>query len=258
MSLSEGAVVHGRLFDVPFTAELPEASLAFLREVLPFDACPAVEPGAQRWQLLADRDAYQVVGEHGVVEECNDPEAAVLRLASEIELASAAQTPSYVAVHAGAVSTGRGAIVLPGRSLCGKSELVASLVRAGAKYLSDEYALIARDGSICPYPRPLRLRTTPGGIGTGRPTGIGGSSRSVPVAAVLVAHLTYRAAADWEVRELTQAETVLALLDNVVPAQARPAEALAACGRLAEAAKGIAGTRGHADTVAARLLALAS
>ena len=40
------------------------------------------------------------------------------------------------------VTWGRGrAIVIPGRTFSGKSTLVAELVRAGATYYSDEYAV---------------------------------------------------------------------------------------------------------------------
>lgn len=40
----------------------------------------------------------------------------------------------------------------------GKSLLVSELLRRGATYFSDEYALIDAEGWVHPYPRPLLLR----------------------------------------------------------------------------------------------------
>ncbi len=65
---------------------------------------------------------------------------------------------TYTIVHAGAVLTDGGAIVLPGRSGSGKSTLVAGLVRAGLRYLTDEAAAIDPQAlRVQPYPRPIAL-----------------------------------------------------------------------------------------------------
>src|SRR5262249_57961124 len=47
------------------------------------------------------------------------------------------------------------AIVVPGRSHTGKSTLVAELVRRGATYWSDEFAVLDDAGRVHPYRRPL-------------------------------------------------------------------------------------------------------
>ena len=62
------------------------------------------------------------------------------------------------AVHAGAVQLGERVLLLPGVTHSGKSSLVAELLRRGAIYFSDEYALIDSEGHVYPYPRPLLLR----------------------------------------------------------------------------------------------------
>jgi hypothetical protein len=62
------------------------------------------------------------------------------------------------AVHAGAVVLGERALLMPGATHAGKSSLVAELLRRGATYFSDEYALIDSEGRVHPYPRPLLLR----------------------------------------------------------------------------------------------------
>jgi len=55
-------------------------------------------------------------------------------------------------------SLGTGRCFLPGGTHAGKSALVAELLRCGAVYLSDEYALIDDRGRAQAYPRPLLLR----------------------------------------------------------------------------------------------------
>jgi len=66
-------------------------------------------------------------------------------------------TPKYVFVHAGVVAWRGRAIVLPGYSRAGKSTLVAELLKLGATYYSDEYAVL--DG---PRPGPpLRAPAEP-------------------------------------------------------------------------------------------------
>lgn len=64
-----------------------------------------------------------------------------------------------VAVHAGAVTDGSGALVLAGPSGRGKSTLTLALVSDGMKLLSDEFALIDRDSArILPYRRSVHVR----------------------------------------------------------------------------------------------------
>src|SRR5207249_2434643 len=67
-------------------------------------------------------------------------------------------TTQKVFLHAGVVGWRGRAIVIPGRSWSGKTTLVAALVRAGATYFSDEYAVLDRQGRVHPYPKPLSVR----------------------------------------------------------------------------------------------------
>jgi hypothetical protein len=66
--------------------------------------------------------------------------------------------PYRVFVHAGVVGWKGKAIVIPGRSHSGQSTMVAELVRAGASYYSDEYAVFDYRGRVHPFPKDLELR----------------------------------------------------------------------------------------------------
>lgn len=160
-----------------------------------------------------------------------------------------------VFVHAGAVSWNGGAIVIPGRSYSGKSTLVAALVRAGAGYLSDEYAIIDSRGRVRPFARPLALRRASDGRQISTPVqSLGGriESRALPVSVVLVT--SFREKARFRPRPLSAGEVLLALLANTVPARTRPQAAMSRLQRVASAARGMKGVRGEADDVVRRIL----
>ena len=72
-------------------------------------------------------------------------------LESDLRLFVAELAKHRVFVHAGVVGWKGQAIVIPGRSYSGKSTLVAELVRAGATYYSDEYAVLDARGRVHPF-----------------------------------------------------------------------------------------------------------
>src|SRR5437660_3781012 len=75
---------------------------------------------------------------------------------SQFYIAEAA--PRRVFVHAGVVGWRGRAVLIPGRSFSGKTTLVAELVKAGAVYYSDEYAVLDATGRVHPFPQPLGVR----------------------------------------------------------------------------------------------------
>jgi hypothetical protein len=91
-----------------------------------------------------------------------DLERALHALGSHLELVVALRSTERLFVHAGVVSWRGQAIVMPGRSLTGKTTLLAALLEAGATYYSDEYAILDRQGWVWPYPRRLCLRNAAG------------------------------------------------------------------------------------------------
>jgi hypothetical protein len=181
-----------------------------------------------------------------------DPEEALDALASSLRLYVAETARDRVFVHAGAVGWRGTAIVVPGRSCSGKSRLVAALVRAGATYYSDEYAVFDRFGRVHPYPAPLswreegRTRHIPADE-LGEPPG-----RPLPVS--LIACARYDPAARWQPRALTPGRGMLALLANTIPARRRPQAVMAALKQAVSRARVWEGRRGEAEETAALLL----
>lgn len=171
----------------------------------------------------------------------------------------AEHAPGYVFIHAGVVAAGEAGIVIPGRSMTGKSTLVHALVRAGATYLSDEYAVVDPDGMIHPYPKPISLRLDP--LTWRFPPDASVPSEQIgtaPVRARLIVATKFERDATWRPDILTAGEAALALIDNTVVARTRPSDSIAAATRLSGQALSLRGPRGDAAVTAAAILELAA
>jgi hypothetical protein len=177
------------------------------------------------------------------------------RFESHLQLFVAEWARRRVFIHAGVVGWNGKAIVIPGRSFSGKTTLVAELVRAGADYYSDEYAVLDTRGRVHPYPKPLAIREN----GSEEQTkytaeSFGGSigARPLPVGIIVVSR--YKTGARWRPRELSAGQSALELLSNAVPARTKPGEALAVLQKVVSNAPTVKGVRGDAGKAAASIL----
>ncbi len=135
----------------------------------------------------------------------------------------AANTRERLFVHAGVVGWQGQAVVIPGRSFSGKTTLTAALVRAGAVYLSDEYAVFDAAGLVYPYPKLLSVRDEQGNpAGRYSAEALGGSTGTEPLPVGLVLSCRYEADARWQPRRLSSGQALLALLDNTVQVRHQP------------------------------------
>ena len=177
------------------------------------------------------------------------------QIVDDLHLSIALHAVDGVFIHAGAVAWNGTVIVLPGRSLAGKSTLVEALVRAGATYLSDEYAVACCDGQIAPYARAIQLRTdTARKIVEPRRIGIV-AHHAMPIGLILLTR--YRAGARFAPEPVRPAEASLAVFDNTVVAERNPEVALATAAQLARAAVTMRTDRPEAADVTAGVLELA-
>jgi hypothetical protein len=184
-------------------------------------------------------------------------EEALDALGSALRLHVAERAAGRIFVHAGVVGWQGRAIVIPGRSHSGKSRLVDALVRAGATYYSDEYAVLDGRGRVHAFPAPLKLRQeSPNGRGEVIEAVPAKSEPRPPLRASLIAVTRYEPAARWRPRRLSAGQGVLALLDNTVPARRRPSQSLRALEAAIRSAVVVRGPRGDALSMAERLLEL--
>lgn len=178
------------------------------------------------------------------------------RLESDLRLFVAEVARHRVFVHAGVVGWKGRAIIIPGRSYSGKSTMVSELVKAGATYYSDEYAVLDSRGRVHPFPKPLEMRDS----GDWKQTKVevehfGGKTATRPIPVGLVMVTQYKAGARWKPRQLSGGQAVLALLANTVSARRRPEQALGALQRVMAGAAALKGVRGEAEALAPSILA---
>jgi hypothetical protein len=240
------------------------ALLAQLAACLPPGWRPAVSPDVDAvYSLWAARPRGGATGRNrvyaGSERRASTPDLghALAVLESEIRLGLALGARGRTFVHAGAVGWRGRAILVPGRSRSGKTTLVAELVRQGALYLSDEFAVLDARGRVHPFTKPLSIRGAGGCDAHARRQTVedlGGRSARRPLPVGLVAFTEYHEAAAWEPVPLSAGAAVLELLAHTVPARLRPAESLHALARATSRAALLKGPRGDAAEAAARLL----
>jgi hypothetical protein len=146
--------------------------------------------------------------------------------------------------------------VIPGSTFSGKTTLVAALVRAGAEYYSDEFAVLDGEGRVHPYARPLSMRLDASFAQTDVAVAtLGGVAGDGAAEVAVIAATAYITGREWDPTRGSPAEGALALLSHAIPVRERPAQALAAARRAAEGATVLEGPRGEAEHTAEALLA---
>ena len=147
--------------------------------------------------------------------------------------------PDRIFIQAGAVGYMDRMIVTPGPAISGKSTLVAALVRAGATYYSDRFAVLDKGARVHPY-----LTSNQDGVAGEEP---------LPVGAIVLT--SYRPGAEWQPRPLSPGQGALALMERTEPAHDRQEESMRFIRRVFDADPFvIESDRDEADLLASRLL----
>jgi hypothetical protein len=179
------------------------------------------------------------------------------RFGSELRLTVAENAVDRVFIHAGVVEwKGRG-VIIPASSFRGKTTLTAELVRRGAVYYSDEYAILDADGYVHPFPKKLSIR---GETDIYRQVdhaveSIGGTAgdRRVPIGMFLITK--YKAGAKWNPKALSSAKGLMEIIKHTLPIRRDPHFTLAVLQRAAARAAIVKTPRGEAGETADRILA---
>jgi hypothetical protein len=225
---------------------------------------PLIPPATRPIESSPDNKRFGIVEEGGGEHTVWNPttmvcthagiELALVTLEGHMRSWIAVNAPDAIFVHAGAVGHDGSAVVLPGESFAGKTTLVAELVRRGATYFSDEFAVIDREGFVHPFPKPLSVRTPDSGPVETSAESMGGvvADAALPISLACVTH--YVPGAQWRPRRLSAGEAALALLSRTVPARVRPQESMQFLTQVVKGAVVLEGERGEADEFAELLL----
>ncbi len=209
------------------------------------------EAGTPRFAMSAGDGLDYTLRRDGVVLTSAELEVALGVFDAQLRSYIALYAPTRIFVHAGVVAIDGRAVVVPGRSFSGKTTLIAALVRAGAVYYSDEYAVLDEDGLVHPYPKPLSLRLEEGSRLQTEHTvdALGGVSGDGPAPVRLIVATQYRRGAEWSPDELSGGDAALELMANTIPAQERPQQALACIRRAVQGATVLRSERGDAEVL---------
>ncbi|MBI2867645.1 MAG: hypothetical protein HYX97_04850 [Chloroflexi bacterium] len=184
-----------------------------------------------------------------------DPKEALDTLEMAVHQYVSLAARGRVFVHAGVVGWDGKAIVIPGSSFNGKSTLVAALVRAGATYYSDEYAVFDSLGRVHPFPRALALRKENDARQTRYAAeALGGRTGTTPLPVGTVLVTQYKQGSRWRPRRLSQGQAALGLMAHAPAARHKPRYVLSTLSRAVLGASAFKGARGEAEEMVEFLL----
>jgi hypothetical protein len=200
------------------------------------------------------RTLHQIFEDQQLIAMAGDPEEALDMVESQLKLYLAERARRRVFVHAGVVGWRGKAIVIPGRSYSGKTSLVAELVRAGATYYSDEYAVLDSRGLVHPYSTPLAIRKS-GSYKQWRCPAeeLGGRAGKKPLSIGLIIVSKFESGRRFRPQPLSPGRAMLELLANTLPARRKPEAVMATLQNAVTGAIGVKGARGEAAEAVNRI-----
>jgi hypothetical protein len=251
---------YGVHVDIEFSEPLEKAQLRKLIQIaIPLDLKFFPRERKKQFKFTIKKDTANnliLLKDGKLILKTEEPEPLLQRLESLVRLTIAEFAIGFVFIHAGVVSWKDRAIVIPARSFKGKTTLVVELVKAGATYYSDEYAVVDENGLIYPFPKKLSVR----GIiddytQLDRDVGFyGGQAGEKPVPGGLILITGYQKFSRFKPELLTQGEGVLELISNTIPIRNNPGFSINVLNKLAGRAKTIRTKRGEAGRFSGKLL----
>jgi hypothetical protein len=217
------------------------------------DACFVVERVDPRAE--GGRTSYRLLRHGAVIMRAHRIERVVDRLRREVDETVALRARDGLFVHAGVVGWRGSAILVPGRSMSGKSNLVDALVRCGATYYSDEFGVLNEDAMVRPYARAPVIRADSAAAPSASREVAEERRAEQPLPVALVVSALYRAGAVWNPTEVRGARAVLPIIDNTVLARSESARLLRLCKTIARKVVTLEGVRGEATATAPLILA---
>lgn len=176
-------------------------------------------------------------------------------LNSVIRVKVAWNASPWLFIHAGVVGWRGKAIVMPAASRQGKTSLVAELVKAGAEYYSDEYAVLDEQGSVHPFERDLSVRFPDPVVPSKVPvTALGGIAGTKPLEIGLVILTQYERGAEWFPENISMGNGILLTLPQTIPLKNKAESSLKCLNTAFRSAIILKGSRGEASAAANLIL----
>jgi hypothetical protein len=240
---------------VAVTADTPEV-LERVPALLPPDAqtCPPSTADVSLEVLGRPEGSYDFLMDGFPAATRIDLDFALTLLEAQLRIHVGLNAPNRIFVHAGVVAHEGRVIVLPGLSMAGKTTLVLALVRAGAVYYSDEFAVLDEKGLVHPYAKPVSIRDGDQIQSDHEIERFGGVAGDEALDVSAIVFTEYRPRAEWNPIELSPGRAVLTMFRNTLAAIKRTEEAMRVIKLAVEGAVLLEGERGEADEMAQDLL----
>lgn len=205
---------------------------------------------------FTEKDSFTVIRDGEVLTNGIVGEGLLNGLESQIRLTVAEFAVSKVFLHAGVVSFNNKAIIIPGNSYSGKTTLVKELIKIGAIYFSDEYAILDENGLVHPFPKKLSVR---GIIDDYQQLdcsaeSFGGKIGIEPVPVRMVLITKYEANAVWEPKLMEKGSGVFEIIPHTLPIRENPAFSLKVLQKASSNAIICKSFRGEANEFAPKIL----
>lgn len=176
---------------------------------------------------------------------------------SKLRLTVAEFAEKHVFLHSGVVAHKGKAILVPASSFRGKTTLVKELVRAGAVYYSDEYAVLDERGFVSPFPKTLSVRDPrKGGYEQIEQSAesFGGVTGDMPIPVGMVLVTEFVENGEWKPSLLSPGKGVMEMLQHAIPVRQNPEYVLKVLNLVASRAIICESSRGEAKEFAKLIL----
>ncbi len=177
-------------------------------------------------------------------------------IGSKVRITVAEFAVGRVFIHSGAVGRKGKAILIPGKSFSGKTSLTAALVKRGAIYYSDEYAVLDKNGLLHPFPKTLSIRGIIDDFTQVEHTveSLGGKAgkKKIPVGMILLTE--YKPDAKWKPEILSPANGLMEVIKNTIPIRSNPDFVLKSLGQMTNRALIVKSKRGDVENFAGLIL----
>jgi hypothetical protein len=250
-------------FSISVAADCPRTLQRIERYLLPWLPRKQSSHDAPEIDIVLRRTSqpdYFEIGVNGEVVGANETMPYLFTLIQQVaDDAMVRHLRCEIAIHAGTVVYQGKAIVMPGPSGSGKSRLVQELLRLGAEYCSDEYAILDPQGCVHPYPRALMIRAANDEQQPVLASDLRATVCDHASPASLFLFLRYEADREGlDVQPLDRSEALIRLLQNTPQVMAEKDHVLVPLKAAMSVAASYAGARGEGPRAAAEILQLAA
>jgi hypothetical protein len=208
--------------------------------------------------IAADRNKEsRLFQNHKGFDPSKDPDWVISGLEPMFRVVIGEFATRRVFVHAGVIGWKGEAIIFPGRSGKGKSTLIKELIKKGAIYYSDEFAVINNTGLIFPYPKPVSIREswTENGVQVDYPCeALSAKQGMKPLQLGKIYFLEFKNGGKTVLKKLSLGLAMLEILNHTVSTRNNPKKTLEYLQISLKNAEIYSGTRGEANNFADFLL----